>query len=67
VHARWASSDLLASGWVLGEQHLHGKAAVLSAKVGAGRVFLFGADVIFRGQPTSTWKLLFNALWTHGG
>jgi hypothetical protein len=62
VHARYARSDLLASGWALGEQRLHGKAAVLSAKIGAGKVFLFGADVVYRGQPTATWKLLFNAL-----
>jgi hypothetical protein len=31
--------------------------------VGSGRVVLYGADVIYRGQPHASFKLVFNALY----
>jgi hypothetical protein len=60
--ASYAERDVLASGWAIGAEHLVGRAAAVRVKLGAGSVHLFGADVIYRGQPLSTFKLLFNAI-----
>ncbi|MGE5813917.1 MAG: peptidase M14, partial [Acidobacteriota bacterium] len=60
--ASYAQQDLLMSGWINGEQYIAGKAAVVNAPLGKGRIVLFGFSPIFRGQPYGTFKLLFNAL-----
>ncbi|MBK9386925.1 MAG: peptidase [Planctomycetes bacterium] len=57
-----SAGRLLASGWEIGAELLRDKAAALRLPVGEGSVVLFGADVIYRGQPWGTMKLLFNAL-----
>jgi hypothetical protein len=62
IAARWAASDLLQSGWMLGGSVLEGTAAVVEARVGAGRVVLLGLRSHHRGQPHGTFKLLFNAI-----
>ncbi|MFK7845429.1 MAG: M14 family zinc carboxypeptidase [Rhodothermales bacterium] len=63
VVASYAEEDLLMSGWALGEEkHIGGKAAMLNIPMGDGNVVLFGFRPQFRGQPGSTYKLLFNAL-----
>ncbi|MBK8099976.1 MAG: peptidase [Planctomycetes bacterium] len=64
VVARWRGRDTLVSGWAIGEEFLVGKAAVLCARVGKGRVVLFGADATYRGQPLASFKLFFHALLT---
>ena len=61
--ARFASSDLLASGWVTGERTVMGRHALLDARHGRGRVVLFGFRPQFRGQPYGTFKLLLNAIY----
>lgn len=58
----YAEKGILASGWAIGREYLQGKAAALRAQVGKGQVFLFGADVLYRGQPLATFKLVFNAI-----
>ena len=63
VIASYGQKAELLSGWALGIQHLDGKAAVVECKVGQGRVVLYGADVIYRGQPAASFKLVFNALY----
>jgi len=60
--ATYASADLLMSGWIHGDAHVAGKAAVVDAPLGKGRAVLFGFSPVFRGQPHGTFKLLFNAL-----
>jgi len=62
VVARYPARDVLMSGWLLGEQHLHNKAAVIEAPVDKGRVVLLGFRVQHRGQPHATFKLLFNSI-----
>jgi hypothetical protein len=64
VVARYRGDDTLLSGWAIGTEHLVGKAAVVCARVGKGRVVLFGNDAIYRGQPLGTARLLFNAILT---
>jgi hypothetical protein len=62
VVATYPDEPLLLSGWVVGDERIRGKAAVLDITVGAGRVVAFGFNVHNRGQARSTLKLLFNAL-----
>jgi hypothetical protein len=62
VAARYGEGDPLLSGWVLGGQHVAGKAAVVEADVGDGSVVLFGFQPNYRAQTTATWPILFNAL-----
>lgn len=66
VVARYRRQEPLLSGWLLGEEFLVGKAAVLCATVGKGRIVLCGADVTYRGQPLGTFKMLFQALLRAG-
>jgi hypothetical protein len=61
--ARYADSNLLASGWVSGEREVLGKHILLEARHGAGRVVLFGFRPQFRGQPHGTFKLLLNSIY----
>ena len=62
VIVRYAERDLLQSGWLIGEENLAKKAAMISAKFGEGRVILIGFRVQHRAQTHGTFKLLFNAL-----
>jgi len=60
----WFDSDKpLRSGWAWGQNYLKGSVAVIDALVGKGRLVLYGPEVIFRGQPHGTFKLLFNGIF----
>jgi hypothetical protein len=63
VVARYAEKNLLASGWVSGERTVLGKAALVEARLGKGRVVLFGFRPQFRAQTAGTFKFLFNAIF----
>ncbi len=58
--------DLLASGWAIGSEHLRGRAAALEVSIGKGKLFLFGNDVTYRGQPQATIKMFYNAVLLGG-
>lgn len=62
VLARYRARDTLVSGWAIGEEHLAGKAAIVTAQVGEGRIVLFGVDATYRGQPVGTFKPFFQAI-----
>jgi hypothetical protein len=59
----WYQGDkVLDSGWAWGQQYLNGTSAVVEAKLGKGKVFFFGPEITFRGQPHGTFKFLFNGI-----
>jgi len=62
VVARYAERELLQSGWLIGEEHLARRAAVVTAKLGQGKVVLIGFPAQHRAQTHGTYKLLFNTL-----
>ncbi len=59
---RYEDRELLESGWLVGEENLTRRAAVVSAKSGQGTVVLIGFPAQHRAQMHGTYKLLFNAL-----
>ncbi|HSF15767.1 MAG TPA: M14 metallopeptidase family protein [Vicinamibacteria bacterium] len=59
---RYRERDILQSGWLVGEDHLSGRAAMVSAGYGQGRVVLIGFRPQHRAQTYGTFKLVFNAL-----
>jgi hypothetical protein len=52
----------LVSGYLLGEDHLHGYAAALDVVHGEGRVVLLGMRPQWRGQPFGNFRILFNSV-----
>ena len=60
---KYASTDVLRSGWLLGEDVVAGKDDVVRVPQGEGDVVLLGMSVQHRAQAHGTYKLLFNALY----
>jgi hypothetical protein len=62
VLARYQESGSpLLSGYLIGEDYLHGKAAAVDVPLGDGHVVLIGFRPAWRGQPFGTFRVLFNA------
>lgn len=59
---RYNDKNLLRSGWLIGEEYLSSKPAMVSAKYGQGEVVLIGFRTQHRSQTHGTFKLLFNTL-----
>lgn len=62
VVSSYTKKDTLASGWAIGQEFLHGKDVVLSIPRGKGSILLYGADVLYRGQPLASFKFVFNGI-----
>ena len=60
--AQYPEENLLLSGWILGEELMHGKSAILEVSYAKGTIFLFGFNVHNRAQSYRNFKLLFNAV-----
>jgi len=66
VIARYPTKDLLKSGFLLGEDLLYRRAAIVDVKQKKGHVILLGFKVQNRHQTFGTFKLLFNAIHLAG-
>jgi len=62
VVATYAESDVLLSGWLLGEDMIARKAAVVDTQYKKGRIVLIGFPCQNRAQSHGTYKFLLNAL-----
>jgi hypothetical protein len=58
----YADRDILQSGWLLGEEAIANRAAVVSVAKGRGTILMIGFRPQHRAQTHGTFKLLFNAL-----
>jgi Zinc carboxypeptidase len=63
VVARYPNTNVIASGWLKGEDLMAGRAAVVSIDLNPGRVILFGLRPQHRAQTHATLPMLFNALY----
>src|SRR5207249_9234713 len=59
VVARYPDSGVLASGWLVGEKVIAGRAALIDAPMGRGHAILFGMRPQYRAQSYLTFKTFF--------
>jgi len=60
---RYASDDLVLSGWARGEGFLAGQSGLTEIRTGDGALVLIGFRTQFRAQARATLKFLFNCLY----
>ena len=65
VIAKFTASPLR-SGYLGGAKYLQSQAAALDVKKGKGHVVLFGFQPQWRGQPTGSFRMIFNAMMFSG-
>ena len=63
VVAHYPDGGILESGWLVGEEVIAGKPAMVVAQHGQGEAVLIGIRPQHRGQMHGTFKLLFNCLF----
>ena len=63
VVAYYPEDGILMSGWLLGEDYLARKAAVVDARLKKGHIALVGIRAQHRAQSHGTYKFLLNALF----
>lgn len=66
VIVRYPTSNILKSGFLLGEDYLYRRSAIVDVKQKKGHVILLGFKVQNRHQTFGTFKFLFNAIHTAG-
>lgn len=64
--AWFESAEPLRSGWAWGQEYLKDGVAAVEATVGRGKLFLFGPEILNRGQPHGTFKFFFNGIYLAG-
>jgi len=62
VVVSYPEERILQSGWLIGERYLSDKAALIEARLGKGRVILYGFSPQMRAMTSATFKLFFNSL-----
>jgi hypothetical protein len=62
IIVQYPERGILQSGWLVGEEKIANKVAMVSAKQGKGKVILIGFRAQHRAQTHGTFKLLFNIL-----
>ena len=62
--AWFGSAQTLRSGWAWGQEYLQDGVAAFEASVGKGKLYVFGPEITFRAQTYSTFKLIFNQLYS---
>jgi hypothetical protein len=63
IIAQYPTENVVASGWLKGEENIAGRAAVVSIDLNPGRIVLFGLRPQHRAQTHATFPMLFNALF----
>ncbi|MCX7874808.1 MAG: M14 family metallopeptidase [Melioribacteraceae bacterium] len=66
VIVRYPTSNILKSGFLLGEDYLYRRSAIVDVKQKKGHVILLGFKVQNRHQTFGTFKFLFNAIHSAG-
>jgi hypothetical protein len=56
--ARYPATNILPSGWLVGEDVIANRSALIDAPVGSGHAIVFG----MRAQSCLTFKIFFNSL-----
>lgn len=62
IIASYPDDPLLVSGWMIGDELIRRKAAIIDVPIEKGRIILYGFNFHNRAQSYQTFKLLFNAL-----
>ena len=62
VIAKFPTTSPLRSGYLSGAKYIQGQAAAVDVKRGKGHVVLFGFQPQWRGQPTASFRMVFNAM-----
>ncbi len=63
VVASYSDREILESGWLIGEEKLKRKTAMVVARYELGKVILIGFRPQHRAQTHGTYKLVFNSLY----
>ena len=63
VVAKYPAANILASGWLLGEEYIANRPAVVDVEFGQGHFVLFGVRPQYRGQSNAAFKMVFNSLF----
>jgi hypothetical protein len=59
----WFDTDKpLVSGWAWGQNYLKDGVAIAEAPVGKGKLYLFGPEILYRGQSWGTFRFFLNSL-----
>ena len=59
----YSEADVKESGWLIGEENLYRKPALIEAKREKGKIILYAFRPQFRAQTHATFKVLFNAFY----